>query len=252
MAQMEHEPAASPRACQGEVDRLALRFGWALLDLAEWARRASRELAAGRGDSLNRVAVHVYSQAMHAACSGAEGRPRQNSGYAELFRYLFDIARRRYPEMAEDAAQRAVEYTFERFGRCRVPGAFLAFAAQQLLAAARDLRAQERAHDHAINTPPSPANQRQGDLEAAVVTNELRERFDQAAQAFLSKHPRATRQFEALRLKYIDELDDETIGRRLGTSVGNIYVLRSRAIDKLREEPVWRALAVEFGILPED
>jgi DNA-directed RNA polymerase specialized sigma24 family protein len=89
------------------------------------------------------------------------------------------------------------------------------------------------------------------DLAEPVITDELRQRFEQLTVEFLRKHPRAAQQLSALRLKYIDGLDDVAIGQRLGRSIGSVYVLRSRAAEKLRAEPEWRALAAEFGILPE-
>jgi RNA polymerase sigma factor (sigma-70 family) len=254
MSRIDDELDALRQECEAETNRLQAWRGWRLLDRAVWAGRAA-ELAAGAQVAPRRAVFHVYVRALHAACSGAEGAARQNRGYAELFQYLYDSARRRYPTIAEDAAQRAVERTFTDFGRCRAPGAFLAFAAQQLLLAARALRQQERPYARQIDSYDLIAaqpDQRQADLAASIITAELGSRFEHLTGEFLAKHPRSARQLDALRLKYIDGLDDAAIGRRLGTTVSNIYVLRSRAIEKLREEPAWRALAAEFGILAED
>ena len=129
---MGRERATLLQTCLAVVDRLAATWGWQLLGREAWARQAADLVRIGAAADPNRAAMLVYSQALYTACSGSEGRQRQNHGYSELFRYLFDGARRRYPEIAEDVTQRASERVFALFDRCRTPGAFLAFAFQQL------------------------------------------------------------------------------------------------------------------------
>lgn len=251
MVRMERDRATLLLACQASVDRLIRSWGWQLIESEAWVRQSAELVLAGSSADPSRAAMLVYSQALHAACSGNEGLQRQNQAYGELFRYLFDGARRRYPEIAEDAAQRAVERVFARFSRCHTPGAFLAFAFQQLMDSARAVRRQE----HVEGSPRAglaDLPDRHSDMAARVIAEELRSRFEHLSSEFLRKHPRAHQQLMALRLKYIDGLDEAAIGRLLGKSSGSIYTLRARAVEKLRAEPEWRALAVEFGILPED
>jgi RNA polymerase sigma factor (sigma-70 family) len=250
MAQMERDRATLLRDCHAAVDQLADLWGWQLFGRDAWARQAVDLLRAGSAATPGRAAMLVYSQALHAACSGSEGRQRQNQGYGELFRYLFAGALRRYPEIADDTAQRAVERVFALFARCRSPGAFLAFAFQQLMDSARVVRRQAQLNGSAH--VPAGQVDRQADMAARVIAEELRARFEYLSSEFLRKHPRASQQLAALRLKYIDGLDEAAIGRELGKPPGSVYTLRARAIEKLRAEPEWRALAVEFGILPED
>lgn len=259
MAQQEDDQAALWRECEQEVERLLTLRGWKLVAPESLARRAHDVFVAGTASTVQRAAVHAYVQALHAACSGAEGAERQNLGYQELFAYLLDMARRRYHEIAEETAQLAVEQTFARFASCRAAGAFLAFASQQLLAAARNIRQEigvySSAHAAVGQSPAALAalaDPDSDDLDAPVIAAELRERFERLTGLFLAKHPRAARQLTALRMKYVDEADDQTIAEQLGVSVSGVYVLRSRAIEKLREEPDWRALAAEFGIVAED
>jgi len=47
-------------------------------------------------------------------------------------------------------------------------------------------------------------------------------------------------------------LSPTAISRLLGKSIGSVYTLRARAVEKLRAEPEWRSLAADFGILPEE
>jgi RNA polymerase sigma factor (sigma-70 family) len=248
---------ALEQQCLDAVNALLGRYQWDLLPRDELARRAAEHLRAGAGTGPHRAVIYAYSHALYAACSGAEGLQRQNQGYHELFRYLHDIARWRYPDVHDDAAQQAIETTFKTFERCREPGTFLAFAIQRLMEAARMLRRQERhLHHFAPVTPTSQdlllAGEQHPDLSTDVVAGELRARFEQLAAEFLRKHPRASMQFAALQLKYLEGLDEKAISERLKTPIQGVYVLRARAIKKLRADPGWRSLAVEFGILPDE
>jgi RNA polymerase sigma factor (sigma-70 family) len=259
MAQMEPERAALLHACLAVVDQLAATWGWQLLGRAAWARQAADLVQAGMAADPTRAAMFVYSQMLHTACSGAEGRARQNLGYSELFRFLFESARRRYPAIAEDVTQQASERVFALFVRCRTPGAFLAFALQQLMDSARVVRRQSEP-EGSVRAPAAVAGSadldslpdQQPDMATQMITAELRARFEHLSIEFLRKHPRAGRQITALRLKYIDGLDEAAISRLLGKSIGSVYTLRARAVEKLRAEPEWRALAADFGILPEE
>lgn len=250
-AHAQPNPSELDRQCQEASDRMIARHGWQLLDPVELARQARAHLRAGAAVDATRAVIYTYSHALHTACSGAEGRQRQNIAYSELFRYLYGCARRHYPDMYEEAAQDAIERIYAAFDRCHTPGAFLAFALQQLMDAAKMLRrTQARAvgeSSPAWQHVPSPDG-----LDALLTNAELRSIFEWLAIEFQRKHPRAMRQFAALRLKYIDELDETAISRALNTTVDEVYVLRARAITKLRNDPAWQALAVEFGILPAE
>lgn len=259
MAQMEPERATLLQACLAAVDRLAVTWGWQLLGRVTWAQQAADLVQAGTVAEPPHAAMFVYSQALHSACSGGEGRARQNLAYSELFHFLFESARRRYPMIAEDVTQRASERVFALFARCRTPGAFLAFALQQLLDSVRVVRRQSEleAGLPAIAAAAEPGDldslpDRQPDMDAQMIAAELRTRFEQLSIEFLRKHPRAGQQIAALRLKYIDGLDEAAISQLLGTSIGSVYTLRARAVEKLRAEPEWRALAADFGILPAE
>jgi RNA polymerase sigma factor (sigma-70 family) len=230
---------------------------WRLLDQAAWVEQTFAEVQA-RALVPRRAAIFIYSQALYLACSGAQGDLRRETGYDELFRYLYDIARRRYPLVYEDVAQQAVELVYHRFAQCRQAGTFLAFALQQLMAAARTVRRQmllrrpaELPGQEALDIFEYGSFGQHSDPSALIITNELRAKFEQLSVEFLHKHPRARRQLDALRLKYIDGLDEATISQRLGKPPASVYVLRARAVEKLRAEPAWRALAIEFGVLPE-
>lgn len=225
------------------------------------AHRAEGHLCAGVASDARRAAFHAYCLALYEACSGGEGSERQELGYTELHRYLHDSARARYGDACDDVAQRALVQVFTSFDRCRQPGAFLAFALQHLLDAARAVRRQEAPRGPSLSSPAIEggdeglgdllADPRQPDPAVALLDDERRVRLARYADDYLRAHPRARDQVAALWLKYIEGMDDEAIGRRLGKTVNNVYILRSRAVARLQSEPDWRAFARECGIMVE-
>lgn len=257
MLETEGNQDAMLRACQAVVDRLLVERGWQLIEPKDWVDQAMALARSEPGADPRRGVIHIYSQALHGACSGTQGDQRRDLGYGELFRYLYDVARKRYPLIYEDVAQQAIELVYQGFAKCRDPGTFLAFALQQILAAARAVgqpRITARQSDRPVEQAllHLEARDQQPDLAAPLIADELRANFERLSAEFLRKHPRAKLQLEVLRLKYIDGLDVAAISQRLTKPPASIYVLRSRAIEKLRAEPEWRALAVEFGVLPEE
>ena len=239
------------RRCAEAVSQLIARYQWRLLARGEFVKLTAAQLGLGLAIDPHRAAIFVYSQAMYQACSGAEGLERQNLGYQELHPYLHAIARRRYADVADEATQIALVQIFSKFETCRRPGTFLAFALQHLMDAARMARRQNNVatpHDVGEKAFDDLSINRQADLAAEVINTELHERFERVAAEFLQHHPRSSRQIMALRLKYIDGLDEVEISQKLGVTVAGVYILRSRAIAKLRVDPNWRELASEFGI----
>ncbi len=246
--------------CREAVDKLAARYGWQLMEREEHIGRAVVHLCSGIASDAYRAAVYAYSCTLYGACSGAEGSERQNLGYSELRAYLNESASRRYSDVGEDALQRALESAFINFGRCRHPGAFLAFAKQRLADAARSLRRQ--AQEAPVSLYQTIGNQQrmlvdlladpqQRDPCSELIVEEGRKRFAECAREFRRKHPRARQQLAALWMKHIDGLDETAISRQLGKPVHSVYVLRCRGVNQLRRELNWRALAVDLGIVAD-
>jgi RNA polymerase sigma factor (sigma-70 family) len=247
--------------CATAVDRLMKRYCWQLLERSEFVRRAAAHMRSGRATTPDRAAVGVYSLALYTACSGHEGRLRQELGYSELHRSLYNVAAQRAPALCDDLTQSAIERVYTNFANCREPIAFLAFAFQQLAAVLRDAeRAERRATIQSLDStfstdelPPNAwlANGEPGPPER-VLDAEQQAELHRIAHTFVEAHPRAVQQLAALWLKYIEELDDMVIADRLGVSVNSVYVLRSRAVKKLRNDPRWRELAAVFGVLDDE
>jgi hypothetical protein len=135
------------RQCSIIVDRLISRYRWGLLGRDEFIKRT---IAAAQGRlkiDVQLIAFGIYNQALHSACSGAEGSARWELAYTELFVILSDRAKARYPDVWEDAVQTAIESTCISFDRCIEPRAFSAFAWQYFLNAVRSLQPHLRRKD---------------------------------------------------------------------------------------------------------
>lgn len=243
--------------CMEIIDRCLARYGWELVARDELVRRTLVQVAQISGPPSRQAVFEVYTLALYEACSGIEGRARQERGYIELYAFLLMHARRRYPEAYLDATQRALETIYRTFERCRQPGAFLAFAIQKLRDAARAEMRQSQRNNRLYftdqegydseNTCVDLAAPDADPFEQATATD-VHNQLLSCARGFLRRHPRAGQQLAALWMKYIEGLDDQTIGDQLGKSVAHVHVLRSRAIASLRQDPDWQLLAHEIGL----
>jgi RNA polymerase sigma factor (sigma-70 family) len=255
--QNQHCGGSTACRCQQIADTCMKRYTWELLDLEEFSRRVCGRLAREPELDARCVAVQVYTEALYYACSGTEGRQRQERGYIELHAYLSICAARSYSDVGADATQLAIEKVYRAFDRCRHPDAFLAFALQKLRDACRAELRQVRRELQSLDVFDTDegklvGNQRlamqQADPSEDVLRHELRQEVAQCGQEFLQRHPRASQQLEVLWMKYIDGIDDREISRRLGKPVSSIYVLRARGIAKLRHDSSWLRLARELGL----
>jgi DNA-directed RNA polymerase specialized sigma24 family protein len=251
---MQHEPEPTREDCQEAVDQLLTCYGWRLLERDAFTARTWAHVRTQVLRDAARAAKFVYSEALYAACSGMEGTMRREQGYAELHRWLYDVAYHRYGDLAEDVTQQALLATYASFSRCRQAGTFMMFTLLQLREAAHALRRQAAAElawregeaadgaPHAERVPdaaPSP--------EALALHAERRAKLEQCRAAFLRQHPRAAAQFAAVWLKFILGINDHEISRRLGKPIDHIYVLRARGLRKLQSEPQWRDLASDLS-----
>lgn len=261
MAQAEPDASDTEQRCRAAVDGLRARYDWQVLTRSEFVARTLETLQAGLATDPVRAAIGAYSAALYAACAQSADAARQQRAYTELGRYLYDQARVRYPDICDDITQSALLRVFAALDRCRSPIAFLAFAHQHLLDAARALRRETRtparsldapANEHLAHQPPAALADNGQSLVNHALANERRELLMRYRAEFLQAHPRAAQQFDALWMKYVDGMDDATISKKLGVSVIHVHALRTRAKKRLQANPDWRRLAAELGILPEE
>jgi DNA-directed RNA polymerase specialized sigma24 family protein len=241
----------SPERCQ-EVARDALaRYGWALLTPDALAARMRELNAGGVVAEAWPVAVHAYCLELYPACAGLQGDARQQRAFEELHRYLYALSFGERPELPverrRDLVQEALTRIWERLPHCRKPGAFLAFAAYELRSTLRPLwtnPAPLASLDQAAEVVDTGDN---GDPSARAIAADIRRTMRACFDESLVRHPRARQQLEAVWLKFIEGLDDTTIGAYLATSARSVQILRSRGLRLLRAEPWWRKLASELG-----
>jgi RNA polymerase sigma factor (sigma-70 family) len=242
------------RRCREVTGRLLARYRWSLLDHEEFARRSIAAAREHPAADLAYIAFGVYNQVLYDTCSGSEGPFRWEQGYQELYEMLCDRAHHRYPDVWEDAVQSAIELTCKRFDRCTVPQAFFQFAWGHLQNAVRSLRPDQRRRGRRpdlslertvgddnlslAESLPDPSSPIAEQSLAEERRNELRAILDEIGRA----HHRLRNQLAAVRMKYLEGKDDATISEVLGVSVEDAYVLRSRGLKKLRQDPRLRRL----------
>lgn len=284
MAQKEHVQDLRDR-CRTSAERLLARYGSRLLTRDACVQLTLDAVQAGAASTPERAASHIYTLALHIACTGVElvpddepdaahlyravaghvvrsagsPRARQELGYTELYRYLYAIAQWRYPELHEDVAQIALEQIYRTLAHCRVPGAFLKFAILRLADAARTLLRGEAQSVQSLDLPIDGggdtitlgqllADPGQRDPLDLAVNDSLRRQVARSMADCARRHPRARLQLAVVWMKYIEDMDDVTIGRRIKKSVASVQTARSRGLKLLAADPTFRALAAECGV----
>ena len=220
------------------VHDLIEQYGWTLLTEEELLERMLNAQPDASPDQVGRLAERQYTIALYEACRQQRDRDLRERGYRELHSLLYRTADRRWPELAEDAAQRALVLVYEQIDRCRDPGAFVAFTLFKLrhaLKQERRARGQEEYLEERVQDDVSadlatlPAHLEQQDRRRALV-------------AAIQRLP-DERQRQAILLKFLSGLSDEEIGERLEITVGYVRVLRHRGLGRLRKDQALAASA---------
>lgn len=211
--------------CQRIVRALIKKFEWALLsedDLVELVLD-SREMISP--NNLERQIKHEYTIALYEACWQTEDLSRRERGYQELFRILFRVAYNRWPELAEDATQRALLLVYQQIERCRDPAAFLGFALYKLR---QGFKEEQRTRDKtAVPKSLNIVTDQQG----TQVGNDSLPILIEAIENLPNE-----RQQKAILLKFFGGLSDRDIAARLEVSVANVRKLRHDGLVRLRQD----------------
>lgn len=240
--------------------RLLGQRKWQLLGADELAEGARALLATGAFDRLDGAVMHVYANALYRACAGDEGGDRQQLGYTELFRYLYDAARHHAHDLSDDEhaelANQTVAELFYRLGvyrgpeparAVRNPGAFLAVALQQLRNCVRRWRGiQLGGGERMIAGLPAGAD---SDPVAVALSGDFTGRVHECFERALERHPRAKLQLKVVWMRQIEGHEYETIAEALAMNAANVRVLHARGVARLRDDKEWRALAGELGLI---
>lgn len=224
------------------VQQLKADFGWTLLDDEEFVTRVRAELANQPQVSLREAknaAQGIYSETLYTACQHPE---QCEQAYIEVYQYLCAIARYKQPDIAEDAAQQAIELIYEKIEQCHTPRTFLKFAQYKLLDAAKRLRRLQHADREtsleALEDKWALDGFAEADVESPeekIIRHDLAQKVRACIERVFQCFTRAHRQLHAVLLKYVEALSDSEIAQRLGTTSGSVRVLRTRGLAKLRD-----------------
>ena len=203
-------------------------------------------------EQLRKWCINTYCrQALHPACLGTLGDQKRKRAFEELATYLHRLAHWKWPHIAEDAVHEALVTVYDRVEQCRNPGAFLAFAIQQLRDAARKLskvetrefsldKLLEQDFYGDISADKAVGMVEEEGVEEAVLYADLKRQVAARIKQVRRQNPRAHRQLDAVWLRYFRELSNAEIAEVLETTPENVSVLISRGLEKLREdEQLW-------------
>jgi RNA polymerase sigma factor (sigma-70 family) len=218
--------------CRHIVRDLIRKYGWALLSEDELVELVLGSVESGiPPPEVARLAKHHYAIATYEACRQDEDHGRREQGYYELSRCLFWAAYNWWPELAEDATQRALLLVYEQIERCQSPGTFLAFALNKLRHA---FKQEQRARGKEETDPePGPNSAEQEGAEAWTYLED-QERCQMLLEA-IQRLPNDLMR-KAVLLKYFGGLSDTEIGELLGITANYVRVLRHRGIRLMQED----------------
>jgi RNA polymerase sigma factor (sigma-70 family) len=210
---------------------LIAKHAWSLLSedqLVELMLRATP--AEGTARSLEKQALQQYTIALYEACSQSEHPDLRERAYTDLSHYLYNAAKRRWPDFAEDATQRALEIIYQQIGSCRSPVTFLSFALFKLMDAAK--RERPASSTEPLDEPVLPEVSA---AQTGTLTHMLeKERLHLLVEA-INRLP-DQRKRQVILLRFFGGFSDEEISERLGIKLGHIRVLRSYGLKALRND----------------
>lgn len=235
--------------CQSAVRRVLANQGWTLVeDKTAFLAEVVENVRSGRGrgsDPLSQRAergvIRAYCAILYAACCERHG-PRTVRAFEELGRYLHAIAQTRCddPDMAADGAQRALELIWRHLDEVREPWAFLGYCRIVLIREINDrLKAKtprrfvplrgDNADEPGVNPPDPQAETDHAEVERAQEDIQLR--------AALRTCLRSKQQREVIVRLFLEEESVTQVADALGMTPANVWVLKSRALSRLRECP---------------
>lgn len=230
-----HALQVAPDAtCRRIVQALIEENGWSLLseqELAQRVLRAHPRLPPPAEPETRRLAKRQYTIALYEACRQEQNAACRECAYRELHRFLYRVAARRWPELAEGSAQRALVLVYEQIDRCRDPGAFIAFALYKLRHA---MNQEQRARGQEIAVDEGLLDQLGADIVSPADQVDRREccRALLAAIQRLSDH----RERAAIVYRFLGGQSDAEIGKALGITAVHVRVLRHRGLCRLRHD----------------
>ena len=247
------DQAAAETDCRRAVCALIERYDWRLLSETEWVERTLHSAPAGETPNWEKLVWRQYATVLHQACRQTADSSRREQAYDELHNFLWQAACRYWPELADDAAQRALILVFQQLDKWDDHGAFLFFAYNKLRQAfkeeqrARGLKRSRRVTEVAAADLSPGEMEREVEAEGQPPLAESlsqAERLLQLIEAILRlTNPH---QQQTILWKFFEGVRDEEIAARLDITPGHVRALRSRGLTKLRHDPILRNYFVDL------
>lgn len=230
----------TPDLWQQQLSRLMARNGWGLVSCAAlWQHMVAAQPAGiHSADDLTYSARGCYGALLYDACCADDDPVRQNQAFREVHQYLFRLAKKQRPAVAEEAAQQALVAIHAKRAYCQKPEAFLQFIYFELRSILRDIdrraaRATQVLDSDITDLAESSAVDRTVTLSAEQLA------FWECMEAAL--HRLANVQMRTVVIgTYHWGWTNEEIAAELGIADSYVNVLRHRALAKLRDDPELR------------
>ena len=253
-----------PPAWYSEIDRVLSRRGWTLAtDRDPFAQTVCDELVTKFGTARNlvtataieRATIHQYCFVLYDACANADRRI-QRAAFEELWNHLYRVGifKTHDREKAKDSAQQALINIWRHLDQCRDKGSFLNWSNLVVLNVIREqfrkeMRQTERGAAETWVRPDIPQAEGSDGAEAwdrsapggsasagetegfdAAVRGELQTQLLAAIRACLESEDQQT----VIIQSFINDRGFKDLAQELHTTPGNIQVMKSRALKKLR------------------
>jgi len=259
--------SSSAQRCREIVRQMLADRGWQLVEDEErfaaeiCAEICQRNLTDTRQErfAIQRAVMRHYCVILYTACAGTV-LLRQRRAFTELWNYLFPIAlyKTHEPQLAQDLTQQALEKIWKRLAQCKDAASFLAWSSMVLLNEIRDWfrknkrlpsasmdvltetelsRSEESPHESQTVLAGSVR-----DASAQVINDDLRQRLLDVIEKCLQD----PRQQVIIIESFLNERGYKEIAEQLGLTVGNVHVLRHRALRLLRECHVFIELLGDY------
>jgi RNA polymerase sigma factor (sigma-70 family) len=240
---LDNQPDAH-QVCETVVAALIARHRWTLLSTEELMDRTMGSLdGTWSPEELKQLALRCYADSLYAACRQNEDLGRRECGYTDLFHYLYQVAYRRWPDLAEEATQRALLLIYEQIDRCRMPASFLIFALYKLRHA---FQQERRARGICQSVDLCSLSTTEADPMASYA---LTSREYQEALLDALRHLPDGRMAKVILMRFFAGLHDDEIGACLGITVNHVRVLRCRGLERLQGDQHLRDIVEEDGWL---
>jgi RNA polymerase sigma factor (sigma-70 family) len=250
-----------------QIRRYLEKRGWELV--SNFDRFATRVLAAAQSRAsaagmegiernLERETIRLYSSVLYQSLQ-VERSTAYRRVLEELWTYLFPLAlyKTRDEELAKECIQRTLIKVWQKHDQCSDPERFLGWAKVVLLNEIRmyfreekgareipetDLDIQETQPGEQILATLHTTNGSQRPLENGVVQMETVQRLRDVLRVTLHSEAQSL-VIEGL---FIHNMGVKAMAETLGTNPSNVYVLKSRALKRLRQDEQFVQLLAEL------